>query len=244
MTLAVPITLITAIELVGVFANALLGAAVARRHRLDPIGFIVLAVVSALGGGLIRDVCLQVGTPLALADWRYLATAFVAAGVAFLIRFEGPRWERIYPFVDAVGLGLWAASGASKALEHHIHTLPALCLGLVTAVGGGAVREVLVGERPSILSGQSMYATSALVASLVVALLHSPFPRADTTGGAIAGTAFVLLARWRRWGLPTQVRLPIDHVVGQADHLSGEQKREAIREGAREDEANDRDDRG
>jgi uncharacterized membrane protein YeiH len=105
-----------AVDLLGVAANALLGGAVARRHNLDPIGFAVLAILSGLGGGLLRDVLLQKGPPVALTDYSYLVTALVAAGVAFAVRFEGRTWDRVFPVVDALALGAWSAVGAQKTL--------------------------------------------------------------------------------------------------------------------------------
>ena len=78
--------LFRALDLTGVFANALLGGVIARRERLDPIGFVALAVMSGLGGGLIRDTLLQHGTPVALTDPAYLLIAFAGAVVTFLFR--------------------------------------------------------------------------------------------------------------------------------------------------------------
>ena len=106
--------LVRVVDLTGVFANALLGGAVARRHGFDPVGFAALAIVSGLGGGLIRDTLLQRGTPVALTNYAYLTTALIGAAVAFAVRFEGRLWERLFPFVDALALGCWAAAGAQK----------------------------------------------------------------------------------------------------------------------------------
>src|SRR3954453_6282727 len=86
-----------ALDLTGVFANALLGGVIARRERLDPIGFAALAVMSGLGGGLIRDTLLQHGTPVALTDPAYLLIAFAGAALTFLVRVEGRTWERVWP---------------------------------------------------------------------------------------------------------------------------------------------------
>lgn len=103
--------LLRALDLTGVFANALLGGAVARSHGLYPIGFAVLAIVSGLGGPVIRDTLLGRGTPVALTDSAYLATALI---IAFAVRFEGRVWDRLFPFVDALALGCWAAGGRTE----------------------------------------------------------------------------------------------------------------------------------
>jgi uncharacterized membrane protein YeiH len=127
--------LLRALDLTGVFANALLGGAVARSHGLDPVGFAVLAIVSGLGGGIIRDTLLQRGTPVALTDYAYLITALIGAGIAFAVRFEGRVWDRLFPFVDALALGCWAG-GRTENPD-----------GGVRLATGGAVRHDDRGRR-------------------------------------------------------------------------------------------------
>jgi uncharacterized membrane protein YeiH len=196
------------LDLTGVFANALLGGAVARRMRFDAIGFAALAIVSGLGGGIIRDTLLQHGTPVALTDYAYLVTALVGAAVAFAVPFEGRVWDRSFPFVDALALGCWAAVGAQKTLLLGLGWLPAILLGTVTAVGGGVVRDLCVGRIPAIFGGNTLYATCALLASGVMVCmqyvgLSEPGPLLAT----LVGAALCLLARWRRWVLPESVDL-------------------------------------
>lgn len=109
--------IIRVVDLVGVAVNGLLGGEIARRERLDPIGFAVLGILSALGGGMLRDTLLQRGTPVALTDPWYLVVALVAALVAFVVPFEGRTWNAIYPSLDGLALGTWAAVGTQKALS-------------------------------------------------------------------------------------------------------------------------------
>lgn len=108
--------LFRSLDLTGVLANAVLGGVIARHEKLDPIGFATLAVLSGLGGGLIRDVLLQDGPPVALTDYAYLLTAFAGAAVSYLIRVRGRIWDRVWPVIDALALGTWAAAGAQKTL--------------------------------------------------------------------------------------------------------------------------------
>jgi uncharacterized membrane protein YeiH len=98
-----------AIDLTGVFANAVLGGVLARAERLDPVGFGALAIMSGLGGGLLRDTLLQHGTPVALTDYAYILTALAGAAIAFVVRVEGRLWDRGFPYLDALALGCWAA---------------------------------------------------------------------------------------------------------------------------------------
>lgn len=196
--------LIAFFDLLGVLANGLLGGAVARRYQLDPVGFTVLAIISALGGGAIRDVLLNV-QPVALTDLRYLTVALVAAAIAYLVRLEGRRWRQVFPWVDAIALGTWAVVGTQKALLHDIHWLPAILLGVLTACGGGVVRDMMLGNVPVILQRSELYATAAFAGGGTLVLLHllTTGPLASL-GGVLVGGAVCLLARKRGWMLPTE----------------------------------------
>lgn len=195
--------LLRVLDLMGVCANALLGGAVARRHGFDPVGFAALAIVSALGGGLIRDTLLQHGTPVALTNYAYLTTALIAAGVAFLVRVEGRLWDRLFPLVDALALGCWASAGAQKAIALGLSWLPAILLGTVTAVGGGVVRDIAVGRIPTIFRGNTLYATCAVIASLTLVLIqYLGHPHTGLLISTVVGAVLCLLARWRGWMLP------------------------------------------
>jgi len=198
--------LVGTLDLIGVFANALLGGAVARRCGFDPVGFAALAIVSGLGGGLLRDTLLQHGTPVALTNYAYLATALVGAAVAFAVTFEGRVWDRSFPFVDALALGCWAAAGAQKTLSFGLGWLPAILLGTVTAVGGGAIRDIAVGEVPTIFGGNTLYATCAILASgTVVVVQHVGNSQLALLVSTAVGAALCLVARWRGWILPERV---------------------------------------
>jgi uncharacterized membrane protein YeiH len=198
--------LVRALDLTGVFTNALLGGAVARHHGLDPVGFAALAILSGLGGGIIRDTLLQRGTPVALTNYAYLTTALIGAGIAFAVRFEGRVWDRLFPFVDALALGCWAAAGAQKTLAVGLGWLPAVLLGTVTAVGGGAVRDIAVGRIPTIFGGNRLYATCAVIASGTLVLVqYLGYPHAGLVLATAVGAVLCLLARWRGWMLPEHV---------------------------------------
>ncbi|MGN6524073.1 MAG: trimeric intracellular cation channel family protein [Actinomycetes bacterium] len=193
-----------AIDLAGVFANAVLGGVLARRERLDPVGFAALAILSGLGGGLLRDTLLQHGTPIALTDYAYILTALAGAVVAFAMDLEGRLWDRGFPWVDALALGCWASAGAQKTLGVGLGWLPAVLLGTITAVGGGAVRDVVLRRVPAIFGGgTTLYATSALLASAVmVALDYAGLVTVGLVAATVTGAGLTLLARHRGWQLP------------------------------------------
>nr|WP_297428085.1 trimeric intracellular cation channel family protein [uncultured Actinotalea sp.] len=192
-----------ALDLVGVFLNGVLGGTIARQRRFDLVGFAILAIVSALGGGILRDTLLQQGPPVALTDPWYLATALCGAVVAFVVRLEGRWWTRTYFVGDSLVLGCWAAVGAGRALEAELGVLPAVLLGVTTAVGGGMIRDVVVGQVPAVFGGNTLYATSAVIACLVLIPLHEAgFETAGVYASIAVGAGLSLLARRRRWTLP------------------------------------------
>lgn len=123
------------VDLLGVLTNGILGGVVARQLRMDLVGFVVLAIVSGLGGGMLRDTLLQQGFPVALTNPAYLTTALAGALVAYPMVF-GSKWTFRALFVaDCLSVGCWAATGTVKALGAGLAWPPAILLGVVTAVG-------------------------------------------------------------------------------------------------------------
>lgn len=107
--------------------------------------------MSRAGGGLIRDVLLQHGPPAALTDPAYIPTALAGTAVAFLLDIAPPDWSRVFLVLDAVALSVWATAGAQKTLDAGLDWLPAILLGTITAVGGGATRDLLLRRVPAVL---------------------------------------------------------------------------------------------
>lgn len=195
--------LFTGIDLTGVLANAMLGGVVAREERLHPVGFIALAILSGLGGGMIRDTLLQHGTPVALTNPAYIPAALIGAAIAFFLPVGGRPWDVAFPLVDALALGCWAATGASKTLAVGLAVLPALLLGTITAVGGGMTRDIFMRRIPAIFAGGTLYTTCAVLASgVMVALYRVGDPAIGLGAATVTGAGLTLLARWRGWGLP------------------------------------------
>lgn len=184
------------LDLGGVLLNGILGGAIARHKHFDAVGFAFLAILSALGGGVIRDVMLQSGRPVALADPAYLSCALIGAGIVFVWQIRGAIWEWFYPLADSLVLGAWAATGTYKALASGVSWLPALFLGLLSAVGGGMIRDVAVGRVPAVFGGNNLYATPALLSAGVVSAgvaLGAPSDAlliaATLLGAALAGVS-------------------------------------------------------
>lgn len=157
--------LLLALDLTGTFAFALNGALTAiRTVRLDIVGVITLGMITALGGGILRDILIDALPPATFRDWRYLSVAAGGGLVAFLLGRWLDRLTVPITVLDALGLSLFAVTGASKALDFGIGAGQAVILGAITAVGGGTIRDVLIRRVPTVLTS-GLYAIPALVAA-------------------------------------------------------------------------------
>lgn len=191
------------LDLTGVLLNGILGGKLARESKFDAVGFVVLAIISAMGGGIIRDVMLQVGAPVAITDPFYIGTALVGAAIAFLWKLDNKFWRVVLVVADSMVLGCWAATGSMKTLSAGFGVLPALLLGITTAVGGGMIRDVCSGRVPSVLGGNNLYATPALVSALVmVGLFYLGEPTIGMILATVVGTSFTVVSHWQKWQLP------------------------------------------
>jgi uncharacterized membrane protein YeiH len=181
------------LDLTGVFAFALNGALTALQvARLDIVGVVTLGMMTALGGGIIRDVFLDALPPATFSDWRYLAVAAVGGLVAFLFGRHLERWINPILVLDAAGLSLFAVTGALKTVEYAGGPAQAVILGAVTAVGGGTVRDVLIGRIPVVLRNE-LYAVPALVGALL--LVTATKLGAPDAAAAVAGAGLCFLIR-------------------------------------------------
>jgi uncharacterized membrane protein YeiH len=159
--------LLLVLDLTGTFAFALNGALTAlRAARLDIVGVVTLGMITALGGGIIRDVLIDSLPPATFSDWRYLAVAAGGGLIAFVFGRNLCRLNSPINVLDAAGLSLFAVTGASKALGMGLGLAQAAILGAVTGVGGGTLRDVLVGRIPSVLRS-GLYAIPALIGATV-----------------------------------------------------------------------------
>lgn len=192
-----------ALDLGGTFVFALSGAAAAVKHRLDVFGLLVLAFAAASSGGIVRDVLIGAVPPAALEDWRYVAVSLLAGVVVLLWHSAMDRLRNPVQLFDAAGLALFAVAGAHKALAFHLGPLPAALLGMLSGIGGGIVRDLLVAEVPTVLRSE-VYAVAALAGAIVVvsgSALGVPSAVA-TTAGALLCFGLRFMAIRRGWRLP------------------------------------------
>lgn len=165
-----PWSLFELVDLFGVFVGAFTGALVARRLGYDITGLWGLAPVSGLGGGIVRDICLQLGPPLALTEPAYLPAVVVATLVGALYgdRFDQTRGPIV--FADAIALITFAVAGSLRSIDSGFGVWPVVLLGVITAVGGGVIRDVLTGETPMIFRRGELYAFAAMGASIAIVI--------------------------------------------------------------------------
>jgi uncharacterized membrane protein YeiH len=193
------------LDLVGIFVFAISGALLAVRKNFDVFGIAVLAEVTALGGGLFRDVVIGAVPPAAFTDLGYFSTPLLAALLVFFLHPEVERIQVAVNVFDAAGLGLFAVAGTTKAYEYGLGLTPSAALGLATAVGGGVLRDVLANEVPSLLRwDRDLYAVPAIVGATMVVLCIRYDALSPFTSGLAAVTAFVLrlLAMRYHWRAP------------------------------------------
>jgi uncharacterized membrane protein YeiH len=195
-------TLILVLNLAGTFVFGLSGGLAAVRAKLDLFGVVVLAAVVGLAGGITRDVL--IGTPPAtFRDWRYLAAAAAAGVVCFFAGRMLERAERSVMIFDALGLGLFAVTGATKALQFGLGPVQAVVLGTITGIGGGMLRDLLLREVPTVLR-EGLYAIPALLGATVLVLAQ----QAGSTNPVFPVLGVLVCVVVRLFGLRYGVNVP------------------------------------
>jgi len=197
-------SLLLTLDLAGTAVFAVSGAAVGVKYQLDVFGVCVLAFVAGNAGGMLRDVLIGAVPPAAFTGWQHVTVSLLSGVIVFLWH---PRLERLRTPIllfDAAGLALFAVSGTQKALALGLNPIIAALLGMLTGIGGGMLRDLLVSEIPTVLH-EDLYALAALAGAAVVVvghLLRLP-PTATTIAGAALCFGARLVAIRRGWSLPT-----------------------------------------
>jgi uncharacterized membrane protein YeiH len=201
-----PRTLFSTVEFIAVFAFALSGLVEAQRRGLDVVGAFVVAFLTAFGGGTLRDILLD------QRPFYWVSHGWLLWGILLMTLIAPPLLrllsrlfsERLLVVADAVGLGIFSATGTQLALAAGLPNLPAVMMGVVTAVCGGLLRDVVCNELPMLLRDNRPYATCAFFGNwLLVGLLQTPLPMFETVVlcSSLIALARLLTLRW-------DVRLP------------------------------------
>jgi uncharacterized membrane protein YeiH len=192
--------MLVVLDLIGVAVFAVSGALAAVYARLDVFGVLVLACVTALGGGVVRDLLLGIDPPTTLRHWQYLVTPVVVALVVFRFHPAVARLRRGTQLADALGLALFVTTATSTGLATGITSA---IVGVITGVGGGVLRDVLLNEIPQVLR-REIYAIAALVGAtlVVIGTRLGITPVAVTLVAAAVVAGLRVVALWRGWNAP------------------------------------------
>lgn len=191
------------LDLAGTFVFALSGGVAGVKHRLDLFGVLVLSFAAATAGGIARDVMIGATPVAALSDWRYVAVSLLAGLLTFYFYSFMDRVSRSVLMFDAAGLALFAVTGATKAITYGLSPVAAALLGMLTGIGGGMVRDILITEVPLVLRAE-LYAVAALAGAAVVVIghmLHLPSSLAASIGALLCFGLRFMAIRYG-WKLP------------------------------------------
>lgn len=192
--------LLTLFDFAGTFVFALSGATAGVRRRLDLFGVLVLGFAAAAAGGILRDVLIGALPPVAIRDWAYPVIAGVAALIVFFQSALIERLKQPVQLFDAAGLALFAVLGTQKALMYGLNPLAAAMLGVLSGIGGGMARDIMLAEIPTVLRAE-VYAVAALAGAAVVVAgeaLSLPPHLGMIAGGLLCFIVRVLAMR-RNW---------------------------------------------
>lgn len=190
------------LDLIGVFFFAVSGALLAVRKHYELVGVVALAIVTALGGGIVRDVILGIHPPTAFDDLVYLVVPLAAAAIVFVAHalIESQLLQAVLVF-DAAGLGLFCVTGALLAAVNGTSAVGAVLLGVVSAVGGGVMRDVLAGDQPQIFQADStLYAIPAAIGATIVVVAWRNDWYSGTVAIVVAVAVFALRIASLRFG--------------------------------------------
>jgi uncharacterized membrane protein YeiH len=206
-TLPIP----AAVDLVAIVIGALTGGLLAAREGFAISGVLLLAVTGGLGGGLIRDVLLAQGPPVAMTDPAYLPTVAVTAAVTFYFSGWLSRLTGLLVVLDAVTLGFFTVIGAQKAQLAGLPSASVVFIGTATAVGGAVIRDMLLAQRADIVQPGPYNAVAALIGASVLTVLAGPLELPPLPVAAVVivlVAALRVLSVWRGWEAPVAVDLP------------------------------------
>jgi uncharacterized membrane protein YeiH len=191
------------LNLIGTFAFGLTGGILAVRKKMDLFGVLVLSVATGLGGGIMRDLILGRTPPTTFVDWRFLAAAGLAGLLVFVDFRQIVKWNRFVTALDAAGLAIFTVTGTTIALSSQLSPVPATLLGMLTGIGGGALRDILAAEVPLVLRSE-VYAVASLLGAIIIVLANQAGVLGPSTEviAAIATFALRMISVWRGWKIP------------------------------------------
>lgn len=219
------VTIPIGFEMMAIITASVTGALKAREKQLDLLGAVCLAVIVSLGGGLLRDVILQVGNVYILNQPLALPAAIITAAVSFLIPSLLEKQDRLIGLLDIFSVGLFSATGADKALAYGFEPIIGVMMGFFTAVGGGMLRDICLGQTPAIFQRSNFYAVAAIAGAVVYVLMVGA-----GLSNIVALVACVIVTMSLRYlSLHFDIKSPVDMDIAQALHRSRRRVRNSTR---------------
>lgn len=210
------------LDVSGVLMMGVIGGTIARQRGYDIVGFFFIAMLSALGGGMLRDVLINQGTVAAMREPEYLILAFTGALIARFTYFKGKTWEFVQSHGDALVSAMWAATGATKAITYDLPFLPCIMMGVFTATGGSMIRDVVTGREPAVFGGNQPAVIPAVVcAGAVLVGDASGHLALSMVIGPLLSFGLFLAGYYGNWRMSTnQEFAPVNYTAAQVAHLA------------------------
>jgi uncharacterized membrane protein YeiH len=221
----VPVTLPYAVDLAAVVLGAAQGAlfayGVATQRRIDLIGVLMIGIATGLGGGIVRDILLNL-EPVALTANRFIGAAVIASLVAVAFAGLVVKLDPLVVLFDAVSLGLYLVVGISKALDNHVGVLPAIFVGILSCTAGSVIRDLLMGTEVQLVTVGSFYAFAAIGGAAVYLITVQYSTAAEAAWAAVIVTAGVrMLSIWFGWRTPHARALSLENTTLGKMTISG-----------------------
>lgn len=195
------------LDLAAIVVGALAGVLAAQERRLDLVGFVALCLICSLGGGILRDCIMQVGTVYVLTSKWAIPLAVITALVGFLFPGAVRQHPNLYEWVDMISVALYVVAGADKAVAYDLHATAVVLMGTITGVGGGMLRDVFLGDIPQVFRRSNLYALCAVFGSVAYYLCARVFAT-DLLVATIV--TIVLVVALRRISLRLDIKSPSD----------------------------------
>lgn len=195
------------LDLSAVFVGAIAGVLVSKKHKLDLVGFIGMCLICALGGGLLRDAIMQVGSVYALSSRWPIPLCVITAIVGFFFPSMATRFPRMYEWVDIVSVALFVIAGTDKAITHGLYPSGIVLMGTITGVGGGMLRDVFLGEVPQVFRKSNFYALCAIMGAIAYLICKSLLGLDQTISSV---TTVVVVVVLRQASLHFNITTPAD----------------------------------
>jgi uncharacterized membrane protein YeiH len=208
------------VDYVGIAVLAASGAVVGVREGFDLFGISTLAVLTGVGGGVLRDLLLDLDPPASLQHWQEITICLAMSLLTTVFTRTVIKLNRLVLVLDAVGMGFFATSGAAISIDHGASWFAAIVLGVLSAVAGSVMRDVVARQVPMVMGPDDMYAVPAMLGAVIyVAVDHFGSQTLAVVVGSLVATLVRLAAITFHWRLPTAPRELINHVRAHAPSL-------------------------